>query len=145
MPVSYLYYKWIQDCQTFVLKVNTWLANSYTPCEYLYYIIVFVLLSGYMTVKYLCYMWIYDLNAFNSVQFTMYYTFFFNVDAVVCQNNGQFQIWELNIWQFIVIVEIKYFLNLKVYDFPIFILVKLCFDNIMSIIMKVSYMKSNNI
>jgi hypothetical protein len=46
------------------------------------------------------------LNAFNSVQFTMYYTFFFNVDAVVCQNNG---------------------------------------DNIMLIIMKVSYMKSNNI
>jgi hypothetical protein len=37
----------------------------------------------------------------------MYYTFFFNVDAVVCQNNGQFQV-----WQFIVIVEIKYFLNL---------------------------------
>ena len=33
----------------------------------------------------------------------------FNVDAVVCQNNGQFQVWELNIWQFIVIVEIKYF------------------------------------
>jgi hypothetical protein len=33
----------------------------------------------------------------------MYYTFFFNV---VCQNNGQFQVWELNIWQFIVIVEI---------------------------------------
>jgi hypothetical protein len=31
------------------------------------------------------------LSAFNSVQFTMYYTFFFNVDAVVCQNNGQFQ------------------------------------------------------
>jgi hypothetical protein len=23
--------------------------------------------------------------------------FFFNVDAVVCQNNGQFQVWELNI------------------------------------------------
>jgi hypothetical protein len=42
----------------------------------------------------------------------LYYTFFFNVDAVVCQNNGQFQVWELNIWQFIVIVEIKYFLNL---------------------------------
>ena len=37
------------------------------------------------------------LNPFNSVQFTMYYTFFFNVDAVVCQNNGQFQVWELNI------------------------------------------------
>ena len=52
----------------------------------------------------------------------MYYTFFFNVDAVVCQNNGQFQVWELNIWQFIVIVEIKYFLNLNEYDFPIFIL-----------------------
>jgi hypothetical protein len=32
----------------------------------------------------------------------MYYTFFFNVDAVVCQNNGQFQVWELNISQFIV-------------------------------------------
>jgi hypothetical protein len=43
----------------------------------------------------------------------MYYTFFFNVDAVVCQNNGQFQVWELNISQFIVIVEVKYFLNLK--------------------------------
>jgi hypothetical protein len=27
----------------------------------------------------------------------MYYTFFFNIDAVVCQNNGQFQVWELNI------------------------------------------------
>ena len=40
----------------------------------------------------------------------MYYTFFFNVDAVVCQNNGQFQVWELNIWQFI-----EYYL-------PIFIL-----------------------
>ena len=34
---------------------------------------------------------------FNSVQFTMYYMFFLNVDAVVCQNNGQFQVWELNI------------------------------------------------
>jgi hypothetical protein len=43
----------------------------------------------------------------------MYYTFFFNIDDVVCQNNGQFQVWELNIWQFIVIVEIKYFLNLE--------------------------------
>ena len=52
----------------------------------------------------------------------MYYTFFFNVDAVVCQNNSQFQVWELNIWQFIVIFEIKYFLNLNEYDFPIFIL-----------------------
>ena len=62
------------------------------------------------------------LSAFNSVQFTMYYTFFFNVDAVVCQNNDQFQVWELNIWQFIVIVEIKYFLNLNEYDLPIFIL-----------------------
>jgi hypothetical protein len=40
----------------------------------------------------------------------MYYTFFFNVDAVVCQNNGQFQVWELNISQFIVIVAIKYFM-----------------------------------
>jgi hypothetical protein len=55
------------------------------------------------------------------VQFTMYYTFFFNVDAVVCQNNGQFQVWELNIWQFIVIVEIEYFLNLNEYYLPIFI------------------------
>ena len=62
------------------------------------------------------------LSAFNSVQFTMYYTFFFNVDAVVCQNNGQFQVWELNISQFIVIVEIKYFLNLNEYYLPIFIL-----------------------
>ena len=52
----------------------------------------------------------------------MYYTFFFNVDAVVCQNNSQFQVWELNIWQFIVIVEIKYFLNLNEYYLPIFIL-----------------------
>ena len=52
----------------------------------------------------------------------MYYTFFFNVDAVVCQNNGQFQVWELNIWQFIVIVEIKYFLNLNEYHLPIVIL-----------------------
>jgi hypothetical protein len=43
-------------------------------------------------------------------------------DAVVCQNNGQFQVWELKIWQFIVIVEIKYFLNLNEYDFLIFIL-----------------------
>jgi hypothetical protein len=49
----------------------------------------------------------------------MYYTFFFNVDAVVCQNNGQFQVWELNIWQFIVIVEIKYLLNLNEYYFVI--------------------------
>jgi hypothetical protein len=48
--------------------------------------------------------------------------FFFKVDAVICQNNGQFQVWELNIWQFIVIVEIKYFLNLNEYDLPIFIL-----------------------
>ena len=48
--------------------------------------------------------------------------FFFKVDAVVCQNNGQFQVWELNIWQFIVIVEIKYFLNLNEYYLPIFIL-----------------------
>jgi hypothetical protein len=52
----------------------------------------------------------------------MYYTFFFNVDAVVCQNNGQFPVWELNILQFIVIVEIKYFLNLNEYYLPIFIL-----------------------
>ena len=52
----------------------------------------------------------------------LYYTFFFNVDAVVCQNNGQFQVWELNIWQFIVIVEIKHFLNLNEYYLPIFIL-----------------------
>jgi hypothetical protein len=52
----------------------------------------------------------------------MYYTFFFNIDAVVCQNNGQFQVWELNIRQFIVIVEIKYFLNLNEYYLPIFIL-----------------------
>jgi hypothetical protein len=52
----------------------------------------------------------------------MYYTFFFNVDAVVCLNNGQFQVWELNIWQFIVIVEIKYVLNLNEYYLPIFIL-----------------------
>jgi hypothetical protein len=27
------------------------------------------------------------MSAFNSVQFTMYYTGFFNVDAAVCQNN----------------------------------------------------------
>jgi hypothetical protein len=27
----------------------------------------------------------------------MYYTFFFNVDAVVYQSNGQFQVWKLNI------------------------------------------------
>ena len=52
----------------------------------------------------------------------MYFTFFFNVDAVVCQNNGQFQVWKLNIWQFTVIVEIKYFLNLNEYYLPIFIL-----------------------
>jgi hypothetical protein len=52
----------------------------------------------------------------------MYYTFFFNVDAVVCPNNCQFQVWELNIWQFIVIVEIKYFFNLNEYYLPIFIL-----------------------
>ena len=52
----------------------------------------------------------------------MYYTFFFNVDAVICQNNDQFQIWELNIWQFIHIVEIKYFLNLNEYYLPIFTL-----------------------
>jgi hypothetical protein len=59
------------------------------------------------------------MSAFNSVQFTMYYTVCFNVDAAVCQNNGQFQVWELNIWQFIVIVEIKYFLNLNEYYLPI--------------------------
>jgi hypothetical protein len=53
---------------------------------------------------------------------TTRYTFFFNVDAVVCQNNGQFQVWKLNIWQFIVIVEIKYFFNLNEYYLPIFIL-----------------------
>ena len=29
------------------------------------------------------------LSAFNSVQFTLYYTFFFNVDDVVCPNNAQ--------------------------------------------------------
>jgi hypothetical protein len=62
------------------------------------------------------------LSAFNSVQFTIYYMFFFNIDAVVCENNDQFQGWELNIWQFIVIVEIKYFLNLNKYYLPIFIL-----------------------
>jgi hypothetical protein len=82
---------------------------------------------------------------------------FFNVDAIVCQGNGQFQVWELNIWQFIVIVEIKYFLNLNsIVMTPTIVLcecivqrrylffVKLCFDNIMSIIMTVSYMKSYN-
>ena len=37
-------------------------------------------------------------------------------------NAPQFQVWELNIWQFIVIVEIKYFLNLNEYYLPIFIL-----------------------
>jgi hypothetical protein len=52
----------------------------------------------------------------------MYYTFFVNVDAVVYQSNGQFQVWELNIRQFIVIIEIKYFLNLSEYYLPIFIL-----------------------
>ena len=34
------------------------------------------------------------MSAFNSVQFTIYYMFFFNIDAVVCQNNGQFQVWK---------------------------------------------------
>jgi hypothetical protein len=29
--------------------------------------------------------------------FTRHYTFFFHVDALVCQNNGHFQVWELNI------------------------------------------------
>jgi hypothetical protein len=62
------------------------------------------------------------MSAFNSVQFTIYYMFFFNIDAVVCQNNGQFQVWKWNIWQFIVIVEIKYFWNLNGYYLPIFIL-----------------------
>ena len=57
-----------------------------------------------------------------TVQFTMYYTFSFYVGAVICQNNGQFLVWELNIWQFIVILEIKYFLNLNDYYLPIFIL-----------------------
>ena len=37
-------------------------------------------------------------------------------------NAPQFQVWELNIWQFIVIVEIKYSLNLNEYYLPIFIL-----------------------
>jgi hypothetical protein len=37
-------------------------------------------------------------------------------------NNGQFQVWELNIWLFIVFVETKYFLNLNEYYVPIFIL-----------------------
>ena len=37
------------------------------------------------------------LSAFSSVHFTTYYTLFFKVDAVLCQNNGQFQVWELNI------------------------------------------------
>ena len=60
------------------------------------------------------------LSAFNNVQFTMYYTFFFNVDAVVCQNNGQFQVWELNIWQFIVIVEIKWILFANLYTINTF-------------------------
>ena len=46
----------------------------------------------------------------------MYYTFFFHIDDVVCQNNDQFQVWELNSWQFIDIVEIKYFLNLNEYE-----------------------------
>ena len=41
------------------------------------------------------------LIVFNSVQFTMYYTFFFNVDAVICQRPV------LNS------LEIKYFLNLN--------------------------------
>ena len=61
----------------------------------------------------------------------MYYTFFFNVDAVVCQNNGQFQVWELNIWQFIVIVEIKYFWNLNEYYVSIFILQSLYYQYIL--------------
>jgi hypothetical protein len=52
----------------------------------------------------------------------MYYKFVFNADAVVRQSNGQFQVWEFNIWQFIVNVEIKYFLHLNEYYLPIFIL-----------------------
>ena len=52
----------------------------------------------------------------------MYYKFCLTVDAVVYQSNDQFQVWELNIWQFIVIIEIKYFLNLGEYYLPIFIL-----------------------
>ena len=52
----------------------------------------------------------------------MYYKFFLTVDAVVYQSNDQFQVWELNIWQFIVIIEIKYFSNLSEYYLPIFIL-----------------------
>jgi hypothetical protein len=37
-------------------------------------------------------------------------------------NAPLFQVWELNILQFIVIVEIKYFLNLNEHYLPIFIL-----------------------
>ena len=75
----------------------------------------------------LCHLNRWGLNgitwALLTVQFTMYYKYvFLSVDAVFCQNNGQFQVWELNIWQFIVIVEIRYFLNLNEYYLPIFIL-----------------------
>jgi hypothetical protein len=58
------------------------------------------------------------LSAFNSVQFTMYYIRWCCRLSKQCQ----FQVWELNIWQFIVIVELKYFLNLNKYHLPIFIL-----------------------
>jgi hypothetical protein len=34
-------------------------------------------------------------NMDNTILFSL--LLFFHVDAVVCQNNGQFQVWELNI------------------------------------------------
>jgi hypothetical protein len=76
----------------------------------------------------LCHLNRWGLNGITWALLTVYNlqciinTFSFHVDAVVCQNNGQFQVWELNIWQFIVIVEIRYFLNLNEYYLPIFIL-----------------------
>ena len=64
---------WIHDGQTFLLQVDTGLSNICTQSQYmtakqlysmwifiLYYIVVFVLLSGYMTVEHLYYKWIQD-------------------------------------------------------------------------------------
>ena len=71
-----------------------------------------------------------DLNGITWVLLTVYnlqciirFSLTLMLSSVVCQNNGQFQVWELNIWQFInCYCWIYIFLNLNEYHFPIFIL-----------------------
>ena len=64
------------------------------------------------------------LNGITSALLTVYnlqYIIRFSL-TLMMSSVKTFQCFQLNIWQFIVIVEIKYFLNLNEYYLPIFIL-----------------------